>query len=122
MSVQILNHMPDAAVHRGGPLEPLRALAPRARAHPRLHFTGRAWFAIGTLAVHVVALAGFMTAQHVGRIFSEPEPMTVSLIETPATPQEAPRDYPAPMQDVAYVLTPPQDAVVETESITPPPV
>ena len=122
MAVQILNHLPDAAVHRGDPLEPLRALAPRARVHSRLHFTGRAWFAIGTLAVHVIALAAFMTAQHVGRIFSEPEPMTVSLIETATAPQETPRDYAPPMPDVTYMLSPPPDAVVETESITPTPV
>jgi len=120
MAVQIFNHMPDAAVHRGDPPEPLRALEPRARVRSPLHFTGRAWFAIGTIAVHMIALAGFMTAQRIDRIFAEPEPMTVSLIETAATPPETPRDYSPPTQDVTYMLTPPQDVMVETESITPP--
>jgi protein TonB len=122
MAVQILNQMPDAAGHRGDPLEPMRALAPQTRARSRLHFTGRAWFVVGTVAVHLLVLAGFMTAQRIDRIFSEPDPMVVSLVETPATPQETPRDYSPPIQDVTYMLTPPQDVVIETETITPPPV
>jgi periplasmic protein TonB len=125
MAVQILNHMPDAAVNRGeplatAPLAPLRVLAPRPRPRSRLHFTGRAWFAIGTIAVHVVALAGFMTAQHIERALAEPDPMVVSLIETAATSRE-PRDVSPPIQEVAYTLTPPADVAVETETITPPP-
>ena len=64
MAVQILNFMPDAEVHRGEPLTPMRALAPHRTAesfYSRL--SGRAWFALGTFAVHVLAIAGFMTAQ-----------------------------------------------------------
>lgn len=122
MAAQILNTLPDAAVQRGDALEPMRTLAPRPRTRSPLHFTGRAWFAIGTLAVHAIALAGFMTVQHVSRVVSEPDPMVVSLIETPVAPRETTRDYAPPTQDVSYMLTPPQDAMVETEAITPPPV
>jgi len=122
MAVQILNDMPDAAVHRGEPLAPLRVLAPQARVQSPLHFTGRAWFIVGTIAVHLFALVGFVTAQRIERVLPEPEPMEVSLVETPATPQEMPRDYSPPIQDVTYMLTPPQDVMIETESITPPPV
>jgi len=122
MAVQILNDMPDAAVHHGEPLAPLRALAPQRPVRSLLaRLSGRAWFAIGTIAVHVLALVGFMTAQRTDRIFSEPAPMVVSLIDTPATPTEQPREY-TPPQDVTYVLTPPQDVIVETDTITPPPV
>lgn len=121
MAAQILSHPPDAPVHPA-PLEPMRALAPRSRTRSRLHFTGRAWFAIGTIAVHVIAMAGFMTAQRVRHVFSEPDPMVVSLIETPATPRETPRDYLPPAQDITYTVAPPPDAMVESESITPPPV
>jgi protein TonB len=122
MAVQILNDMPDAAVHRGEPLAPMRALAPQVRVQSPLHFTGRAWFVVGTIAIHLLALVGFVTAQRIERVLSEPEPMEVSLVETPAAPQETPRDYTPPIQDITYMLTPPQDVMVETESITPPPV
>jgi protein TonB len=121
MAVQILNDMPDAEVHRGEPLAPLRELAPQRRALSHSHFTGRAWFVVVTIGIHLLALVGFMTAQRIDRVLSEPEPMEVSLVETPAMPTEEPRAY-APPQDVTYVLTPPQDAMVETETITPPPV
>jgi len=119
MSVQIFNEMPDAGVHRGEPLAPMLALAPQPRSLTPSHFTGRAWFIAGTVAVHLLALAGFMTAQRIDRILSEPEPMAVSLVESPATSTVQPRNY-SPPQDVTYLLTPPEDAMVETESITPP--
>ena len=123
MAVQILNEMPDAAVHHGEPLESMRALVPRRPVRSMLsRLSGRAWFAVGTVAVHLLVLAGFVTAQRFDRILSEPEPMVVSLIDTPATPTEQPRDYAPPPQDITYVLTPPQDVIVETDAITPPPV
>jgi protein TonB len=123
MAVQILNEMPDAAVHHGEPLETMRALAPRRPVRSMLsRLSGRAWFAVGTVAVHLLVLAGFMTAQRFDRVLSEPESMVVSLIDTPATPTEQPRDYTPPPQDITYVLALPQDVIVETDAITPSPV
>jgi len=122
MAVQILNEMPDAAVHHGDPLEPLCALAPqRPMQSVFSRLSGRAWFAVGTVAIHLLALAGLMAAQQIDRVHSKPEPMVVSFIDTPATPTEQPREY-TPPQDFSYVLTPPQDVVVETDTITPPTV
>ena len=121
MAVQILNEMPDAQVHRGEPLAPLRALTPQPRPLPQMHFTGRAWFAIGAVAVHLLAVVGFMTAQRQKPALTEPEPMLVSLVETPATAEKAP-DYTPPPQEITYSLPMPQDVAYETESITPPPV
>ena len=122
MAVQILNDMPDAAVHHGDPLEPMRALAPQRPIQSMLsRLSGRAWFAVVTVALHLVAIVGFMTAQRFDHVLSEPEPMVVSLVEAPATPTEQPREYAPPPQDITYVLTPPQEVVVETETITPPP-
>jgi protein TonB len=122
MAVQIANQMPDIANHRGDPLDSIRTLAPRPRTRSPLHFTGRAWFAIGAVAVHVIALAAFMTAQPLDRISAEPGPMVVSLIETAAAPRELPRDYVPPTPDVTDMLTPPQDVMIETESITTQPI
>jgi periplasmic protein TonB len=122
MAVQILNDMPDVAVHRGEPLAPLRALAPqRPRRSWTSRISGRAWFAVGTIGLHVLAIAGFMTAQQIRSVMAEPEPMVVSLVES-ATPTEQPHDIAPPPQDIAFVLTPPPDVAYETDSITPPPV
>jgi len=123
MAVQILNEMPDAAVHLGEPLEPLLALVPRRPMQSVFsRLSGRAWFAVGTVAIHLLALAGLMAAQRVDRVLTKPEPMVVSFIATPATLTEQPHEYTPPPQDVTYLLTPPQDVMVETDAITPPPV
>jgi periplasmic protein TonB len=122
MAVQILNDMPDVAIHRGEPLEPMQALAPaRSERSWSSRISGRAWFAVGTLGLHVLAIAGFMTAQQIRSVIAEPEPMVVSLVETTTT-TEQPHDIAPPPQDISFVLTPPQDVAYETDSITPPPV
>jgi TonB family protein len=122
MAVQILNDMPDVAVHRGEPLVPLRALAPQRPEHSwRSRLSGRAGFAAGTIAVHLLALIGFMNADNIERVIFEPEPMVVSLIET-TPPATEPREYVPPLQDITYALPPPQDVAYETDAITPPPV
>src|SRR5262245_5552598 len=119
MAVQIVNHMPDAQVHRGEPLAPLQVLRP-LRTVPSFfsRLSGRAWFALGTFVVHVLAIAGFMTAQRLHQVVAEPVPMEVSLVETPVT-QEKPPEYTPPPQEIAYALPAPQDLSYEVESITP---
>src|SRR5262245_24775912 len=104
MAVQIINHMPDVQVHRGDPLSPMRVLTPQ-RLTPSFfsRLSGRAWFAFGTFVVHVLAIAGFMTAQRLNHVAAEPVPMEVSLVETPAT-QEKPPEYTPPPMEVTYAL------------------
>lgn len=122
MAVQILNDLPDAAVHHGEPLEPLRALAPQRAEHSWLaRVSGRAWFAVGTVTLHLIALVGVMNAQRIERVLSEPEPMVVSWIDAPAPADERPRDATPPLQDVQYVLPQPQDVTYDIETITPQP-
>jgi len=122
MAVQILNDMPDIAVHRGEPLESLRARAPQRPEHGRLsRISGRAWFAAGTVALHLLALVCFMNAQRIERVLVEPEPMVVSLIDAPTPAAESPRDVTPTPQDIQYVLPQPQDVTYDVETITPPP-
>lgn len=122
MAVQIIDHMPDAAIHRGEPLAPMQALAPRrAKSAFISRLSGRAWFALGTFVVHVLAIAAFISAQNLHRILAQPEPMEVSLIDTPVTAEEPPEYMPPPME-IQYALPMPSDASIEVETITPPPV
>ena len=122
MAVEILHNLPDARVERGQPLARMRTIAPQRIPRPLFsRMSGRAWFAGATIVVHILAIAGFMTAQSLHRIVSEPEPMEVSLVETPAT-QEKPPEYVPPPMEVTYALPMPTDISVETETITPPPV
>src|SRR5688500_6994513 len=113
MAVQILNFMPAAEVHRGEPLTPMRALAPHRTAesfYSRL--SGRAWFALGTFAVHLLAIAGFMTAQRLHLTNPEAEPTIASLIESQTLPAEKPPEY-MPPQEIVYALPIPQEVSYE---------
>jgi periplasmic protein TonB len=122
MAVQIFNDLPDVAVHRGDPLEPLHALAPQRPATSSFsQVSGRAWFAVATLALHLIAIAAFLTAQQIKHALPEADPMIVSLIETAAA-AEQPRDIAPPPQDITFALEPPPDVTYETDSITPTPV
>src|SRR3569832_2539002 len=117
MAVQILNDLPDVAVHRGEPLAPLQALAPLRPSRTVSSLSGRAWFATGTVVLHVLAIAGFLAAQQIRPVIAEPEPMVVSLIEAP-TPAERSRDVvaaPRPTH-LTFMLSPPQDVAYETDS------
>lgn len=122
MAVQIIDHMPDAAIHRGEPLAPMKALAPRrVQVSFFSRLSGRAWFALGTFVVHVLAIAGFMTAQRLHQVVAQAEPMEVSLVETPVAPEEPPEFTPPP-EEIQYALPMPTDVSYEVETITPPPV
>jgi protein TonB len=122
MAVQIIDQMPDVRVHRGEPLTPMKALAPRrVQVDFFSRLSGRAWFALGTFVVHVLAIAGFMTAQRLHQSVVEPEPMEVSLLEMPAAAEQPP-EYMPPPQEIQYALPMPSEVSFEVESITPPPV
>jgi protein TonB len=129
MAVQILNDMPDVAVHRG---EPLRSPAPQRVAASLSDWSPRATrastrnnrplFIAGTIAVHVLAVVGFLSLRQVTRTQAAPPPIEVSIIDATQSPKEVPAMAPPPMSEVVYTLPAPDQVLIETESITPPPV
>lgn len=121
MAARILTDIPDDAVHRDDPLAPMHERIPQRPVHsPLSRISGRAWFAAGTVGLHVVALVAFMNAQQIETAILQPEPMVVSLVAERATSVEQPRDIAPPPQDVTFMLAPPQDLAYETETIAPP--
>jgi protein TonB len=129
MAVQILNDMPDAAVHRGEPIATSAAPAadtslndwsPRAtRANSA---SNRPLFIAVTIAVHVLAVSGFLGLRQVTRIQAAPPPIEVAIIDATQKADEAPPMTPPPMSEVVYMLQAPDQVFIETESITPPAV
>ncbi|MEO8018439.1 MAG: energy transducer TonB [Pseudomonadota bacterium] len=117
MAVQILNDMPDVAVHRGDPdCDLLRELnAPRLKSR----FSGRAAFIAATIAVHMFAAVGLMNMRHGKQVKSEPDPIVATLFEAPQTDTEAPPLTEPPMATVVYALPTPPDLSFESDSITP---
>jgi protein TonB len=127
MAVQIFNDMPDAAVHRGDP--PVR---PRAASNeeslsdwsPRATQTrgrNRPLFIGITVAVHVVAVLGFLSIRHVTRTEQQAEPIVAEIIDASQDVQELPPMTPPPMQEVVYSLPTPDIVAIDVETITPPP-
>jgi TonB family protein len=134
MAVQILNDMPDAAVHRGDPGSARVQAAPTSvpenpaslgdwspRA-TRADSAGNRPLFIGiTIAVHVVALIGFMSVRHVRRV-EQPPPLIAEIYEVPRSADELPPMTPPPMQDVMYSLPTPDVVSIDVETLTPPPL
>lgn len=119
MAVQILNDMPDAAVHRGDPHSSLSDWSPRAITHTRAK--GRPLFAAITIGVHVLAAIAFLSIRHATRVETPPQPIVAQILEAPSDAEEAPPVTP-PMQKIEYVLPPPDQISIEVETITPPTV
>ncbi len=113
MAVQILNDMPDAAVHRGD----LADFSVRAQQAPRtpFRFSGRAVFMAATIGVHLIAGLAFLSIRH-ERMQSEPEPIMATLMESSNTEAEPPRDLTPPQVNVVYSLTVPQELTFESEA------
>ena len=120
MAVQILNDMPDAAVHRGDtdyqqPLEPsLSRLLSR--------ISGRAVFLAATIAVHVGAAATLIGMRLESHVAKESDPLVAMMIDAPQTAAEAPPEYVPPPVNVVYALQPPPELAFENDAITPPEV
>jgi len=113
MAVQILNDMPDAAVHRGD-LADFFVRAPQA---PRisLRISGRAIFMAATIGVHLIAGIAFMSIRQ-ERKQVEPEPIVATLMESSTAEAEPPRDFTPPQVNVVYSLTVPQELSFESEA------
>jgi protein TonB len=132
MAVQILNDMPDVAIHRGDPgtrpaaraiiadpvpAQSLSDWSPRASRGASPH--GRPLFIAVTIGVHVLAILGFLSVRHVTAAQAPPKPIEVSIIDAPVN-EEAPPMAPPPMQEVVYSLPVPDPVAFEVDSITTP--
>jgi protein TonB len=117
MAVQILNDMPDAAIHRGDrDYDLLRELnSPRKASR----FSGRAGFVAATIAIHVIAGIALMNMRHGNRVQAEPQPIVASLYEAPQSDEAAPPLSETPIANVVYALPTPPDLTFENDSITP---
>jgi protein TonB len=113
MAVQILNDMPDAAVHRGD----LADFSVRAQEATResLRIPRRAVFMAATIGVHVVVAIAFMSIRQ-ERISIEPEPIMATMMESSNAEAEPPRDLTPPPMNIEYSLTVPQELSFETEA------
>jgi protein TonB len=118
MAVQLINDMPDAEVHRGEPVRQfLRELnVPREQKAIPSRISGRATILAGTIAVHVIAIVGFLQMKMHERSKETLAPIIASLIEAPAQPDETPPQYTPPPMNVVYSLPTPQDISIETET------
>lgn len=121
MAVQILNDMPDVAVHRGDP-EPLpREPWPRepllsdwSRPATRPANKPRTVFIASTIALHVLAVAAVMGMRYVSRPLETPAPIMASLIEAPEVTDEAPAPQAPPMTELQYTVPVPE-VQIDTE-------
>jgi protein TonB len=113
MAVQIINDMPDAAVHRGD-LADFSIRAPRAPREP-WRIPGRAVFMAATIGVHLIVAIAFMSVRQ-ERVAAEPEPIMATMMESSNTEAEPPRDLTPPPMNVVYSLTVPQELSFESEA------
>ena len=120
MAVQILNDMPDAAVHRGDTPTSLSDWSTRVTRTSS--FSSRPAFVAITIGLHVVAVLGFLSVRQITRIAEPPTPIVASIIEAPVNSEELPPMALPPMTEVQYVLPSPDIIFIETESITAAPV
>ena len=120
MAVQILNDMPDAAVHRGD----TDYQQPREPSLSRLlsRISGRAVFLAATIAVHVGAAATLIGMRLESHVAKESDPLVAMMIDAPQTAAEAPPEYVPPPVNVVYALQPPPELTFESDAITPPEV
>jgi protein TonB len=117
MAVQILNEMPDAAVHRGDQdYELLRELnTPRAG----MRFSGRAIFMAATIVLHVGAAAAFLSMRNEAHTVKESAPILATMFDAPQTEAQAPPEYVPPPANVMYALQTPPELTFESDPIAP---
>jgi periplasmic protein TonB len=129
MAVQILNDMPDAAIHRGDP-EILPGKAPSTHTlsdwSPRATRadTGRnrPWFIAAVIGGHVLLVLGFLSVRHIARMEQAPAPLVAEILAAPLNNEELPAIAPPPMHEVVYSLPTPEVVSIELDTIAPPPV
>lgn len=113
MAVQILNDMPDAAVHRGDLADfSIRAQLPRGP----WRISSRAVFIGATIGVQLLVAIAFLSIRQGARIQEDPEPIMATLLESSNAEAEPPRDLTPPPVNVVYSLTVPQELTFESEA------
>ncbi len=120
MAVQILNDMPDAAIHRGDTDNPQPREPNVARLLSRV--SGRAVFLAATIAVHVGVAATLIGMRHESHVAKESEPIIATMIDASQTEAEAPPEYVPPPVNVMFTLQTPPELTFENDAITPPEV
>ena len=124
MAVQILNDMPDAAVHRGDPQPLPKAAVPFNEWAPRglstkTRSSGRPLFAAITIGIHVVAALAFLSIRHAAKVETAPVMIVATILDAPSNTEQAPPVTP-PLQKIEYVLPLPDQISIDVETITPP--
>ena len=114
MAVQILNDMPDAAVHRGDLVD----FSVRAQQAPRSpsRISSRAVFMGATIGVQIIVAIAFMSIRQGERTQEDPEPIMATMMESSIAEAEPPRDLTPPPVNVVYSLTLPQELSFESEA------
>jgi len=117
MAVQILNDMPDAAVHRGDPdYALLRELnTPRVKSR----FSGRAVFLAATIALHATVAVAIVSMRNETHVAKESEPIIATIFEAPQSQAETPPDYVPPPASIVFAVQSPPDLAFESDAITP---
>jgi protein TonB len=115
MAVQILNNMPDAAIHRGDPDYVLLRELNSPRKASRV--SGRALFMAATIGLHLVAAAAFMSTRYDNPVKIETDPIMAVMMDAPQAVAEAPPEYVPPPVNVVYSLPAPQDLSFESDAV-----
>jgi protein TonB len=118
MAVQIINDMPDVAIHRGDTVPLFRDWSPPAQ---RRTNRARPMFIAITVGLHALAVIAFLSVRYATRPVDAPAAIEASIIDTPAAEVEAPPMQPPPMVEIQYSLPTPE-LTIDTESITMPAV
>src|SRR5262245_13948370 len=103
MAVQIINDMPDVAIHRGEPVRsfPREALVPSV---PQVRLSGRAIFIGIVVALHAAAAIGLMQMTMHGPAQVEAAPIEAALLEEAPAEESPPPAYTPPPMDLVYSL------------------
>jgi protein TonB len=123
MAVQIINDMPDVAIHRGDAVPLFRDWKPRAQLETNNRRTNksRPLFIAVTVGLHALAVLAFLSVRYATRPVEAPAPIEASIIDTPVAEAEAPPMQPPPMVEIQYSLPTPEVSI-DTSSITLPTV
>ncbi len=114
MAVQILNDMPDAAVHRGDVELLLRDWTPAIRRKPG---RTRPVFIAVTVGLHALAVIAVLSIRYASRPLEVPTVIEASIVDAPEAYEEAPPLQPPPMVEIQYALPTPEVSI-DSESIT----
>jgi len=119
MAVQVINDMPDVAIHRGDPVRtyPREVLVPSVAP---ARFSGRAVFIGIVFALHAAAAIGLLRMTIREPMHAEPAAIEAALIEAPANADEPTPDYTPPPVDLVYTVPVPQEISIESDAITTP--